>query len=226
MNMKDIIADEFRQLPRRLGGLRGVLVLAAMIALGTVPVYRFGLSFLDPLILLAYCCLAVLFSSAFVVRSFMEGTQTPYVSDRDWVLGKVLAATLYGWLAFVLILGAALMALRRAPALPALLAVGLVAFSLAFAISGLGAVAALSSYTPASARQLLRLGFFFVLLLLAGGSQFAPQSWRDFGVSLLAGSTFARTMLVLSAICLLTGAAAVRKAMAILASRRTGLSIL
>ncbi|MCC7154664.1 MAG: hypothetical protein IT161_08820 [Bryobacterales bacterium] len=226
MNIKDVIADEFRQLPRRLGGLRGVLILVAMIALGALPVYRFGLSFLDPLVLLAYCCFAVLFSSAFVVRSFMEGTQTPYVSDRDWILGKVLAATLYGWLAFVLILGVALMALRRAPAPSTLLPVALVAFCLAFAISGLGAVAALSSYTPASARQLLRLGIFFVLLLLAGGSQFAPQSWRDFGASLLAGRTFVRTMLLLSAFGLLTGAAAVRKAMAILASRRAGLSIL
>lgn len=221
-----VIADEFRQLPRRLGGIRGALTLAAMVVVGTLPVYRFGLTFLDPLVLLAYCCFAVLFSSAFVVRSFTEGTQTEFVSDRDWVLGKVAAATLYGWLAFALILGVALTVLGRVPSPGALIPLALVALSLAFAISALGAIAALSSYTAASASQMLRLGFFFVLLLLVGASQFGPRAWRDFGATLLSGRQFQRTLLLLAAACVLIGVAASRKAVSILAERRTGLSIL
>ena len=224
--LRAVIADEFRQLPRRLGGMKGALLLAAMIALGTLPVYRFGITFLDPLILLAYSCFAVLFASAFVVRSFAEGTQTDFVNDRDWVLGKVLAATIYGWLAFAMILGVALGTLRRAPSPPALLSIALVAFCLSFAISGLGALAALSSYSPGSASQMLRLGFFFVLLCLIGASRFAPQSWRDFGWGLLAGRAFMRTMLMLSALCVLIGVAGIGKSIGVLKDRRTGLSIL
>lgn len=224
--IKAVIADEFRQLPRRLGGMRGVFLLAAMIALGAVPVYRFGMSFLDPLVLLAYSCFAVLFASAFVVRSFTEGTQTDFVSDRDWVLGKTLASAVYGWLAFALILGAALAVLGRAPALSALLPAALLAFCLSWAVSGLGALTSLTVQSPALARQLLRLGFFFILLVVIGGSRFAPQSWRDAGASLLAARAFSRTALALSALCLLAGFLACRKAVSVLAGRRTGLSIL
>lgn len=224
--IKEVITDEFRQLPRRLGGIRGFLLLAAMIALGALPVYRFGISFLDPLVLLAYSCFGVLFASAFVVRSFTEGTQTEFVTDRDWVYGKVLASALYGWLAFAVILGVALTVLGHAPSPPALLSVVLLAFCLAWAVSGLGALTTLSVDNAASARQLLRLGFFFILLLVVGGSRFAPLSWRDTFTGLLVGRTFMRTTLVFSAFCLLIGIMASRKAIAVLRDRRTGLSIL
>jgi hypothetical protein len=231
-NMLGVFRAEFRSLPGRIGGLRGALLVAALLLLGALPPLRFGAAFLDPLILGCYTLFALLFASSFSIRSFAGSENNSGASDAAWVYGKIYAAAAYGFLAFALILGAAFTALNMdrthwlLPSLGTLAAVALTAAALALLAAAAGAAAALTSYTAASAQQLVRLGFFFVLLLLLGLSRFAAPSWRDSLGALLNEDQLLGNAFVLAVVLVAVASLFARRAVAILKDRRTNLSIL
>jgi hypothetical protein len=237
--MRTVFRRELEQLPRRLGGMRGLMMLAALALLGALPPLRFRTLFLDPAFLAAYASFAALFAGPFIAQSFAGSAERDWIaargprdaSDRDVVWGKVLAAALYGWLAFLLILGAALFVLNvtRTGARLALPAAGTLfaclgaAFGLAFLTASAGALISLSVDSAPVAKQLLRLAFFFLVLVLVFLPRFVP-------VLDLSGLLTLRWLPVTAggtiALCAALGYFFASRAIVTLADRRTGLSIL
>lgn len=237
--MESVFACEWIELPRRLGGARGALALFALIVLGTLPPLRFGFGFLDPLVLLAYASFAMLFAAPFTAQSFagtierreIEERDASGPADLDLVLGKVLAATLYGWFAFALILATALFALNlavphgRLLLPPSLAGVAVFAFTLAFFTSAAGAVVSLRVFTARAARQMFRLALIFILLLLILVPRFLPLPAKEWFDERLVASELSKSLLVASAVLTLLGLFFVWQATGVAAEKRQRLTI-
>src|SRR5258706_15549935 len=108
--MRRAILQELSQLPRRMGGMTGVLIYGfALVALGILLPWRLGFDFLDAMILLAYACLPALLVAPVVAESFAgdrERAHIPatYEERRQSLYAKVAAGALYGWISALLAL--------------------------------------------------------------------------------------------------------------------------
>ncbi len=176
--MRIVIALEFSQLWHRLGGPRGLLMLAALAALGTLLPMRLGPALLDPVYLLAYPILAAIFAGTYSIQSWAGADERAWLenrgdeapSDSEVLRGKTLAASLYGLIAWAIIFGASMAALSSAmravylPRVSVLAALTVFTLALSAMSSSAAALLAVRFQSPALARQMFRLALFFIVL--------------------------------------------------------------
>src|SRR2546422_5757738 len=142
--MRRAIVQELSQLPRRMGGMTGVLISAfAMLALGILLPRHLSLDFLDAMVLLAYACLPGLLVAPVVAESFAgdrERAQIPARLEerRQLLYARVAAGALYGWSSalLALVMGIATVSLSSTRWIlpPAPLAMDLALMSLAVSV--------------------------------------------------------------------------------------------
>lgn len=182
------------------GGAPGLLQVLLLAAVGCAIPYRFGSLFIDPAILLAYSAVAFLFASNYSAQGSVG------CRDASVLLRTALGGALYGFLCWLLILGvsfAALSALLHRTSLPqplwvvadAFFTLGLSAFASAAACN-----ISLSSSTVKAARDLMRLGLFFILLLLVFVPRLLPLELQFSLHKLLLGRSFFLSALALGAV--------------------------
>jgi len=200
-----------------------MMVLLALAGI-LIPM-KFGALFLDPGILLAYNGVAILLASNFVVRG------TVGCEEFDLARRIVAKGALYGWCCWALVLGIALVALaqRQGRLLlpPALLLTGLIALAGAagWLAACLASVAALNVQTVKAAGDLMRLGFFFVLLLLVAGPRFLPAVTQRAMIRFLNGEQLGPVLLLAAGLLWLAGKALMRHVRTLILDRTTRLSI-
>jgi len=212
------------------GGARGLILVAAIAAIGVLVPRRFGFLFLDPAILLLYSAIAAVFASNFVVTGVV-GEGVAGESDEPVIRRVVLSGMLYGWLCWLIILGAALAALSSSAGrlvLPqTLLTVGLIVFTLSasWLSACFAARIAITMTSVQTARGMTRMALFFILLLCIVLPRFLPGSWQSAIAGVLTSEHLGRNLILLSPILVHTGyrlLAAVHRA---LIDRSTPLSI-
>jgi hypothetical protein len=159
---------------------QALIVLMVVIAFGIlVPIYK-GFGFLDPRIIAAYACLALLFvapASAELAATHGPGTPASAILLR---IGIIVA---WGWGITVLILATAIVTLnvmaRRGgfltPPLYFMAAVLVFSLSASVAIAMLGAALA-RRFSAAQVKNILRAGFLIILLVLVFGPRLLPDS--------------------------------------------------
>ena len=154
-------------------------MLAALGAMGTLLPMRLGPALLDPVYLLAFSILAAIFSGTYAIQSWAGADERAWLENRgdegptdiEVLQGKTLVATFYGVASWLLILGATLASLASKMQTvmlppPSVLAT-LFAFTVAISALGCNAAAALALRFESAplARQMFRLGLFFLLLM-------------------------------------------------------------
>jgi hypothetical protein len=153
---------------------QALIVLMVVIVFGIlVPIYK-GFAFLDPRIIAAYACLALL---------FVAPASAEIGSRPGNIPGRIAIIVAWGWGITVLILGTALVTLnvvgRRGGFLvpPLEFMTALLSFSLiaSIAVAMLAAVLA-RQFSAGGAKNILRAAFLIFLLALAFGSRFLPES--------------------------------------------------
>ncbi len=163
---------------------QALVILFVVIAFGIlVPLYK-GFGILDARIIAAYAFLALLFvAPASAELAATQGKSAP----ASTVLGRIAIIVAWGWGMTVLILGTAIVTLnianpggtRRggfiAPPLEFLAAVLVFSLIASVAIAMLGAVLA-RRFSAAAIKNILRTAFLALLLALAFGSRFLPES--------------------------------------------------
>jgi hypothetical protein len=164
---------------------QALVILLVVIAFGIlVPFYK-GFAFLDPRIILAYACLSLLFvapASAELAATHGPATHRKDASSSE-LLARIAIIVAWGWGLTVLILGTALVTLnvliRRggfaAPPPQFIAAVLLFSLSASIAIAMLGAILT-RRFSAAQVKTMLRVAFLVILLALAFGSRFLPES--------------------------------------------------
>jgi hypothetical protein len=154
---------------------QALVILLVVIAFGIlVPIYK-GFAFLDPRILSAYACLALLF----VAPASAELAAT----NSAGLLGRIAIIIAWGWGVTVLILATALVTLNVmtrgggfiAPPLLFLAAILVFSLSSSIAVAMLGAILA-RRFSAAQVKTILRTAFLVILLGLAFGSRFLPEN--------------------------------------------------
>lgn len=161
---------------------QALVVLIVVVTFGIlVPWYR-GFTLLDPRILAAYACLALLFVAPATAE--LSGDLQAKMSNSA-ILARIGLIVAYGWAVTVVILATALVTLnltnRRGILItpPWALCTALLAFSLAGSTTVATASATLARYVSAAgAKSVLRGLFLLVLMVLAFSSRLLPESWQ------------------------------------------------
>jgi hypothetical protein len=162
---------------------QAITILLIVLVFGIfVPWYK-GFAFLDPLMISAYSCLAIIFVAPASAEAF--GTLPPD-SSRSELLAKLFTIVAYGWGVCVVILGSGIITVNLVrwhgrlllPGTPVLVSCLLFSFTGALAFGSAAALLARRT-TPRSAKAILRLAFLLILLFLAFGNRFLPNSWRS-----------------------------------------------
>jgi len=158
---------------------QALIVLAVVIAFGIlVPIYK-GFGFLDPRIIAAYACLALLFvAPGSAELAATQGKDAP----ASAMLARIAIIVTWGWGITVLILATAIVTLnvmsRRGgfltPPLDFIAAVLVFSLSAAIAIALLGAELA-RRFSAAQVKNILRVGFLIILLALVFASRVLPD---------------------------------------------------
>lgn len=210
---------------RLIGGLPGLVMICLLAAVGTAIPYRFGFLFVDPVILFGYSAVAFLFAVNFVAEGATDCT------DERVVRQVVYGGTLFGWLCWAVILGTSFGALAvmrgRLVVPPVGIGLALVVFTLALAwfSAALTSLVALTVFRPKAARDLMRMGFFFFLMVFVFGPRLLGGGVREWLDGLFGMSRFAANLLVVTPILVVGGWLLLRRAPRILEDRRLSLSI-
>ncbi len=163
-------------------GRQAVVLILIVVAFGVlVPWYK-GFAILDPRMIVAYACLAVLFVAPASAESAAACQQDEAPAS---VLRRIAVVVAYGWGVTLLILLTAFVTLNltnwRGAAItpPVLLCSAALTFSLAASsmVAALGAVLA-RRFTASSVKTILRLAFLVVLLAFAFSARFLPDEWQ------------------------------------------------
>ncbi len=212
--MRRAIAQEFSQLPRRMGGTAGVSMYAfALLALGVLLPWHLSFDFLDVTVLSAYACLPALLVAPVVAESFAgdrERSQVPASVEelRQWLYAKVAAGALYGWISGVLaiVFGIATVSLSFARRIwpPAVLAIDLALMCLAVSIftACISSAVSIRARTAKYAKRTLRQGFLLLLVIVIYYSRFMPVEWKRHVVIPGAVSGFTEFVAVVSIVLL------------------------
>ncbi|HEX5227924.1 MAG TPA: hypothetical protein VFW44_09450 [Bryobacteraceae bacterium] len=159
---------------------QALVILAVVVAFGIlVPLYK-GIGLLDPRIIAAYGCLALLFVAP--ASAELAGAEGKAASTSA-VLARIGIIVAWGWGITVLILATAIVTLnlmsRRGgfvtPPSGFMSAVLVFSLSASIAIAMLGAVLA-RRFSANQVKNLLRTAFLVILLALAFGSRVLPES--------------------------------------------------
>lgn len=200
-------------------------MLAALAAAGALIPWKFGFLFLDPAIILPYTAIAILFASNFVAQGVVGR------DDMGTIRGITTGGALYGWLCWALILGTAFGALASfrdrlvLPPAGMLGALALFTGSVSWLSACLAALVAVQVFTAKAARDLMRMGFFFVVLLLLIAPRFLPSAWRNSTADLLTGSQLPVVLCTVAPILGVLGFLVLRRIPVLLSDRHLGLSI-
>ncbi len=156
------------------------IILSAIVLFGFAVPWMKGFAFLDPLIIVSYACIGVLF----IVPAAAEAASEP--SPRSTVLSKTASLVAYGWSISVLMLISGILAVNFrswhnqliTPA-PRLLLAGLFLGASA-CLALIGATGLLSEkYGPKVAKSVVRTCFLAFLLLTGGAYRYLPDAWRS-----------------------------------------------
>lgn len=186
------VAAELRDVPERIGGWRGLLLVGAFWAgLGIYVPWDLGLDFMEPFLQAVYACSAPLFQSRITVASFsedknrrmLEGWWDPPCPQPEFLLGKIVATASAGIVGAFVLYGLALATLTlahgrgrlMAPPLSFLIPLLLMGAAFSLLTACAGAALALRLQTPAEAERSVRMVFlaFLAGLLLLG--PYAPS---------------------------------------------------
>ena len=207
------------------GGARGMLLVAAIAAIGVLVPRRFGFFFLDPAILLLYSAIAVVFASNFVVRGVVGQDDEPLIRRI------VRSGALFGWVCWLVILGTALAALSARAGrtvMPAvLLTVGLILLtgSVAWLAACFAALIAISMDSVRTAQGMTRMALFFILLVFIVLPRLLPGAWQASLGGLLTSEHLGRNLLLLSPLPACAGYWLLGRVHQVLTDRSTPLSI-
>jgi hypothetical protein len=237
MNAFDIFLYEIASIPERISGLKGAGMLVILAALTVVLPVRFGTSMLNPLLLLVLSAVAPLLAGNFLARSFAtEKAASRIINSDDPAIavatGKVLAATAWGLLLWVVFLAVPLTALNmnRAhvllPPASTLLSLALLAGSLSWFATSVGSIFATGAPGPSSAQTFVRGIILMPLLLFAGFSSLMPPGFLAAVLRALRSENLPLTLAVVSAVLILAGFPALRKTAEKIEELRHPLSIL
>ncbi len=185
---------------------QALVVLVAVAVFGIAVPWVKGFAFLDPLIIVCYACIGILF----IVPAASEVFSEP--APASAVLTKVASLFAYGWgiSALMLLSGILAVNLRSwhqqliTPA-PRLLLAGLfLGGSACLAIIGVtGALG--ERYGPKVAKSIVRTAFLVLLLLTAGGYRYLPDAWRSMIDDGLTTAALTRFSLVMAAVLTVLG---------------------
>jgi hypothetical protein len=158
-----------------------VLLLVVLLFGVLVPWYR-GFSFFQPWVIAAYGSMALLFVAP-AAAEFWGGTPAP--ASPGAILVRILAIVGYGWGLSAAMLLAAVITLNLSHRTGRLLIppLDLLASVLLFSLTASLVIAAVCSllaqrFSAATVKALLRAFFLLVLLALAFGSRWLPDSWQ------------------------------------------------
>jgi len=161
---------------------QALIILVVVVTFGIlVPWYK-GFVFLDPRVLSAYACLALLFvAPANAEVAALQQSETSAAARLNRI-GVVVA---YGWTVTVVILISGLVTLNLTNWKGVLITPpwGLCAALLVFSLVGSAAVATASAvlaryFTAAGVKSILRGLFLLVLMVLVFSSRLLPESWQ------------------------------------------------
>lgn len=181
----EIFADEWRQIPRRLGGTVGLLALAGIaVFLGYMVPRMWGYQFLNPRIILIYAALAMVFvlpqAPPAIARSITS-------SASPWVVaaGKLAAVVSYAWGAAMLMLALGLAGLniirgawgKLMPPLDFLAAVALLSLLLTVFVAVFAMLLTMQLGNADIVKRALRIGMFAVILGLLFAVRSGSGAW-------------------------------------------------
>ena len=156
-----------------------VLILIVLAFGVLVPWYK-SFTLLDPRMIVAYACLAILF----VAPASAEAAARSQDRSARAVLGSIAAVVAYGWGVSLLILVTAFVTLNLTNWRGAVLTppAALSSAALLFSLSASVVVAILSTllarrFSAAGVKTILRLGFLLILLALVFSSRL-PEEWQ------------------------------------------------
>ena len=237
MNTFEVFQYEVASIMERAGGVKGIGMLAILAALTVILPLRFGAGLLDPLLLLVYSLFAPLLAGNFTAQSFAaEKARSRIVNSDDpasaIAMGKVLAATAWGFLCWVVLMAVPFAALNYSrhhmllPPATTLLALALFSVALAWFASALGSIFASGVTGPSSAQSLVRGLILMPVLLSAAAVSIMPLGVRAALARSISAENLPLTLGVLSILLVLTGWPAVRKTASKIEELRHPLSIL
>jgi len=159
---------------------QALVILIAVTAFGVlVPLYK-GFGFLDPRIVAAYACLALLFVAP--ASAELAAAHGKSGSPEPAILGKIALIVAWGWGITVLILGTAIVTLNLVARGRGFLAPpwGFLASVLTFSLIASIAIAMLGAiltrrFSATAVKNILRVGFLAILLALVFGSRVLPE---------------------------------------------------
>lgn len=159
---------------------QALIILAVVLVFGVLVPYYKGLEFLDPLVIVVYACMSLLF----VVPASAEIFAVQPASPAEVIsrLGTILA---YGWGSSVLMLAAGIVTVNvtnwhgRMLVPKASLLLSALLLGLAASVAVIAGTALLARRVGSrSAKAFLRIGFLALLLTAAFGFRYFPVDWR------------------------------------------------
>lgn len=237
MNTLEVFLYEIASIVERVGGAKGIGLLAILTALTVILPLRFGNGLLDPLLLLVYSAVAPLLAGNFTAQSFAaEKARSRIVNSDDpafsLAAGKALAATSWGFFCWLILMTVPFVALnfsRRQVLLPpatTLLALALLAASFAWFASALGSIFATGSAGPSSAQSFVRGIILMPVLLLATMFSITPLALRAALARSINPENLPLTISIASILLIAAGWLALRKTASKIEELRHPLSIL
>jgi len=195
-----------------------VLVLAVLVTFGVLLPWYKGIDFLDPVLIVAYCCLGLLFVAPASAESFAASQTIAGPGDALARMGAVLA---YGWGVTVLILTAGIATVNLSHWHGAILSppgsflIAALVFSLTACAAMIGLCALLSRrLSAASVKGVIRAVFLVVLALLVFGRRFLGEQSQNEIESKMTTDGLTHYALIASALLALCGAGLVAAAAA------------
>ena len=182
------------------------IVLTAILVFGiAVPLVK-GFAFLDPLNILAYACIGVLFIVPAAAEVFAKPSPGPAV------LARIAGLMAYGWgiSALMLLLGILTVNFQSwqnqilTPDPQLLLAALFLGGSACLALIGVTGLLG-ERYGPRTAKLTVRIGFLVLLLFLTIGYRHSPDAWRFMIYDFLTTASLTRFSFGLAAVLTVLG---------------------
>lgn len=180
----NLLLEEGRDLPDRLGATGMLLWAGAIVALAGFVPRLIGAHFFDPPLMNAYAALSFLFATPAVIEAVCadQGRRLP----ANYLWAKVLVSAGFGLLSFLALLAGRVAAVKLQFDPPVWLTPGAsptarlcaAALGMSLAGAGVGAYVALHSGSARLARQVTRTGFLLLFLLAVLTGRQSGGFWR------------------------------------------------
>ena len=183
---------------------QAILVLGFVVLFGIfLPWYR-GLDFLDPVMIIAYSCLSLLFVAPASAEAFTSEREGP--SSRETIRTSVMVLA-FGWGLAVLVLITAIVTVNLthwhgyvlAPSGRLLIAAFLLSLTASIVVIASCALLA-RRFSASSVKGFVRLGYLIVLALLAFSSRLLPEHARTIVAENMTSAGLTRLAFIASAV--------------------------